>query len=287
MIVGNERICQRATESLDELDAIIAELDVEPNVLPVAALRQAQRRRPDIIPHLITLIEKATLAAQAGVSPTGNGHFFALFLLTEFQAKEALPAVLDVLRLPGEGSYDLYGDAVTECHALARLAVDSPDVIDDLISDRTLNEFTRWEAAQTYIHWVHDGHMTRDQAMLRLDFHLNNAIASHDPEGATALVVELLRISPNEVIETITEALERGLIDEEIVDRDCVMASLTDGESFHQASFTSLQDDNTTDCVEQLRSWSWFRKANESMNDSHRPSRSSVDKSMEQLLDRD
>ncbi len=242
-----------------ELEQIVADLDVELNVLPEDALRAAQRRRADIVPYLVSLIEKANLSALTGVSTTGNGHFFALFLLTEFQAKEALPAILDVLRLPGVTAYELYGDAITECHALTHLAVDSPVVIDNLISDRSIDEFVRWEAAQTLIYWVRDGHMTRDEAVQRLSFHLHEAIADHDTKGATPLVIELLKLAPHEAIETINEAFDRGLIDLDIVDRDCVRASLSDPESSLRKIFDSLQDASTTDSVELLKQWSCFR----------------------------
>ena len=45
--------------------------------------------------------------------PEGNAEFFALFLLTEFRAKEALPAILEVVSLPDDLPFELFGDAVT------------------------------------------------------------------------------------------------------------------------------------------------------------------------------
>jgi len=35
---------------------------------------------------------------------------------------------------------------------LAALADDSPEVLDELIANRSLNEYVRWEAAQTYLY---------------------------------------------------------------------------------------------------------------------------------------
>src|SRR5579872_2260356 len=138
-----------ATSSLDD---IIAELDRDcRRKLPESAIRAAQQRREEITPRLIDLIRKATDAVRSGAAPGGDGHLFALYLLTEFRAKAALPAILEALSLPGEGPFDLFGDAVTEdvCRVLAALA-ESPDLVDGLIANRSLNLYVRWEAAQTY-----------------------------------------------------------------------------------------------------------------------------------------
>ena len=153
------------------IDQLVAELDREyTGTLPEEALREAQRRREEITPHLVQLIQKATETVRGGENPRGDGHLFALFLLTEFQAKETLPTILQALSLPDEGPFDLFGDAITEdlSGILAALAGDSPELLDELIANRSLNEYVRWEAAQAYLHLVRDGRLTRNEAVERL-----------------------------------------------------------------------------------------------------------------------
>jgi hypothetical protein len=137
------------------LDDIIAELDADyTGKLPEQAIRAAQRRREAITPRLIDLICNATEAVRSGNPPKGNGHLYALFLLTEFNANASLPAIREAVSLPGDGPFDLFGDAITEnlSSLLAALAAETPKVIDEMIADRSLNEYVRWEAAQTYLH---------------------------------------------------------------------------------------------------------------------------------------
>src|SRR5436305_2223237 len=92
-----------------DLDQIISDLDAGYDQLPVEAIRAAREHRELIVPRLVQLIRDAAAAARAGNPPEGNAHFFALFLLTEFEAKEALPAIVEALSLPGELPFDLFG----------------------------------------------------------------------------------------------------------------------------------------------------------------------------------
>src|SRR5262249_4382654 len=85
-----------------ELDAIIELLDTVDDVLPEKAFEFARAPKSEIIPRLIGLIDRAAANAAAGEIPPTNGHYFALFLLAEFRATEALPAIVRAVSLPDE-----------------------------------------------------------------------------------------------------------------------------------------------------------------------------------------
>ena len=194
-----------------DLDDIIWELDTAGRELPVEAIRQARRHREAIIPKLIAVLQAASAEARSGLDPDGQAPFFALFLLTEFQAKEALPAIIEAVSLPGELPFDLFGDTITEVLArvLAALAGDRLDVIDGLIRDQSLNEYVRWEGAQTYLLLVRDGRLTRLEAVQRLQQHLREAIQNDDYRIAGPLVSELAQLVPQErlrFLPAVTEA---------------------------------------------------------------------------------
>ena len=96
------------------------------------------------------------------------------------------------MSLPGDGPLDLFGDAITETldRILAALAADSPQVVDGLIGDRSVNEYVRGKAAGTYLHWVRDGLCTPPEAVRRLYAHLRDAIENYDDKVATGLVLQ-------------------------------------------------------------------------------------------------
>jgi hypothetical protein len=245
------------------MDDIIAELDqVYNGKLPEGAIRAAQQRREEITPRLIDLVRKATDAVRSGGrAPPGNGHLFALYLLTEFSARSALPAILEAVSLPADGPFELFGDAITEdlCRVLSALA-DAPDVLDGLIANRSLNEYVRWEAAQTYLLFVRDGRLTRDQAVERLRGHLRDAIENRDAEVASGLVAELESYAPHEAIEEIAAAFRFGLVDESIVGMKDIKRSIAQGEAQLQRSLTSCRPTGISDTVEELSQWHSFQK---------------------------
>lgn len=215
------------------LDRIMRELDAAARELPEDAIREAQKHRDQIVPRLIQSIRAATASAASGVKPEGNAHFFALFLLQEFRAAEALPAILEAISLPGELPFDLFGDAITESLAsvLAALEGDTPKVLDALIQNRALNEYVRWEAAETYWYAVAEGRLSRDSAVEHLRNHLREAIVNQDTSIISFLVETLLSFSSREALDDIREAFRLDLVDETLVDLEDVEARVAAGDS--------------------------------------------------------
>jgi hypothetical protein len=164
--------------------------------------------------------------------------------------------------LVGELPFDLFGDAVTSTLArvLAQFAGDSPEFLDALIADRGLNEYVRWEAAQTYIHLVRDGCLPRSMAVQRLQQHLRQAIDQEDVSVISALVSELTDLSPREAIEEITEAYDRGLVEPFMVSKEDVDKSIVEGDVAVQKSLARCPPTGIADTIEELRHWAAFRE---------------------------
>jgi hypothetical protein len=216
-----------------------------------------------MVPGLIDLIKKATAAIRTGQMPTRNGHLFALYLLTEFRAKEALASIVEAISLPGEGPFDLFGDSITEDlnQILAVLAADQPEMIDALISDQSINEYVRWQATRTFRHWVRDGHWTRDEAVQRLRNHLSTATQQEDYQITTELVGELAKYSPRECQDEIKEVFRLGLVDQCEVSSSSVARSIKEGESWFQQELQNLPPTGIQDTVAELEHWACFQES--------------------------
>ena len=242
------------------LDRIMRDLDTRDWKLPEDAIRDAHKHRDEIIPRLIQSIEAAAASAASGHVPQGNAHFFALFLLRDFRAKEALPAILDTVSLPGELPLDLFGDAITEglASVLASLACDTPEVLDRLIRNRSLNEYVRAEAAATYLYLVRDGRLSRERAVEYLQRQLRDAIANSDTEIVDFLVVGLISFAAREAWDDIQEAFRRDLVDELMIDLDYAQESMEKGESQFQEELEHCRPTVSEDTVSSLKSWAAF-----------------------------
>jgi hypothetical protein len=240
------------------IDRILHELDVWDGDLPEDAIREARLHRDAIVPRLIEAIREATRRAAAGDVPEGEAHFVALFLLAEFRAKEALPAIVEAMSLEGRLADDLFGDAITEIlpRVLAVLADDRLEVLEDMIRNRALDEFVRSAAMETLRHFVRDGRMTRDEAVERLRAHLREAIANRDAGATESLVVALANYSPREAMDEIREAFALELVDPFMIDLDYIEADLKDERPPEESWY--CPPTGIADTIEELRRWQRF-----------------------------
>ena len=202
-----------------DLDALIGELDAAMDYLPEEALRTCQRHRELVTPRLIDVLAEAARLGREGTAREGNAHFFALFLLAEFQAKEALPVILEIYSLPEHVLDELVGDAITELsgRVLAVLAGDQPDAIEALAASPQISQFVRWGAALALGRLVRDERMSREECVRRLAGLMRAAVAAEDHWGTTITVNELGNLNPLEVQDEIKSAFDRGFVDESIV----------------------------------------------------------------------
>jgi hypothetical protein len=242
------------------LEQIIEQLDRSGRELPVAAIRAAQQHREAITPRLIETIRKAISQARAGDPPEGNAHFFALFLLTEFQAKEAWPVILEAISLPDQSPYDLFGDATTE--TLARVLVvmvgDRLDVIDGLIRNREIDEFIRWESAQAYVHLMVAGRLTRDEAIRHVQGFLREAIENEEMEITAPLISVLADLGAREAREEIEKAFRLELVDESMIDLAGVESDLDTDDDTRRERISHYATGPILDTVAELETWAAF-----------------------------
>jgi hypothetical protein len=242
-----------------EIDALIAELDQTAGGLPERALRRLQELREAAVPQLIEVLNRATVAARNGEIPAGDAHFFALFLLAEFRAREAVPAVVAAVSLPGELPFDLFGDAITGyLSTLLMMLSDNPrPLFDTLIADSTLSPFVRWQGATGYIQLVRDGRISRGEAVEALRMYLQNALEAKDRELVDALVCELTDLVPVEAMPEIEQAFASEMVDEGLIDLPYIRELVAKGG---QTSARMLVGEAVpfTDTVAELRTWSSY-----------------------------
>jgi len=244
------------------LDKIVSDLDAAGWKLPVGAIREARRHRDAMVPKLIGVLQEASAEARSGGKREGQAPFFALFLLAEFKAKEALPAILEAVSLPGELPFDLFGDAITSIlsRVLASLAGDRFEVLDHLIGDQGLNQYVRWEGAQAYLLLVRDRRLTRLEAVQHLQQHLREAIQRDDWAIAGPLVSQLARLAPKEAYEDIVEAYRHGIVETILVTLQDVEKSIAEGEVGFLRRQASWEPTGIADTIAELETWAAFRK---------------------------
>jgi hypothetical protein len=252
------------TEATEPLDAVIEGLDVPQGVLPVEAIRAAREHRELIIPRLIKLIQQATEAARDDDLTESNGHFFALFLLIEFRAAEALPVIFDAVSLPGELPFDLFGDAILEAlpRVIPTMAEDRLDDVLSMIRNRELNEYVRWSLATGIAMLVTAELRPREEIVGLLRELLREAVESEDFELITPLISTLHNVYPEEAYAEIEEAYRQGLVEEFFIGMEDVDAQLSRGKEESLRQF-GLRSPYIEDSAEELQHWAAFSERDE------------------------
>jgi len=253
-------IASMEAPSQSDVDAIVAELNAPLGVLPDKAIQAARLHREAVIPRLIGLIEDAIGAWEAGRNPAKNGHFFAFFLLAEFRAADALPVILKAISLPGEGPFELFGDAIHEAlpGTLAALCGERDfELVAALIDDQALNRYVRWSAARALVAMVAAGTRTRDESVQRLRQSLRCAIDREDIDITAALVDALTDLYPEEAYEEIKEAYDKCVVESMVICLADVDQALqcARGEWLEQLGTRTRL---ITDTVAELRHWAAF-----------------------------
>lgn len=261
---GLDEALKRVEDAVDAiidtaLNNIMVELDVVESEVPVEAIETARRHRELIIPRLIEALNIATENARQGNLPEGSAHFLALFLLTELQADEAFPAILNACLLPGELPFDLFGDAITETlsRIFAQFAGDRPEALDDIIENQSANEYVRWAAADAYLHLVRNEHLSRDAAVARLRSLLNQAVVRFDREITDKLICAMLNFAPHEARDDIRWAFDKGLVDPGSWER--AEKAIARGEEEFQKALGYCRPTGIPDTIKELKRWAAFR----------------------------
>ena len=254
-----------------DLDALIRQIDTSGKSLPEAALQAIQARPEEAIPMLIAALQQATVAVREHRQVDGNVPFFALFLLSEFQAREALPAVVEAMSLPGKGAFELFGDAVHEVwpRTLAMLADDQLELIEGIINNQSINEYVRWGAAGSFTRLVRMRRLTRIDAVERLRQLLRSGIDRADYDIVGPLVSELSSLGPKEAQAELAEAFERELADEGLIDWEFVELAMAESEDVVMDGLSDPCYEPIMDAIAELKSWPGFHPQNRPSTSPH------------------
>lgn len=96
----------------DTVQKAIEEITYKSSIFPEEPFRVISGNRELAIPMLLSAVEKAVREGE-DLEEAYQLHFYALFLLAQFQARECFSQIMELVTLPGDTLDDLIGDAVT------------------------------------------------------------------------------------------------------------------------------------------------------------------------------
>lgn len=245
-----------------EAERVMRELDTAGRKLPVAALAEVREHREIFVPLLMQSLTRAIARFHNGEKSEGGSSFFALFLLTELKVDEAFPSLRDALRLPGEGPFELFGDAVHELvpPLLAQFSHGNIDSIGEIVRDPNLDLYVRWSATQAYKYLVRDELISRRVAVDALHVHFHDCVKNEDYDMLAPLALALGDLAAESALETIRSACDKNQVNDEIVDFQFIESQIKAGEDTIKKTLECCRPTGMPDTVAELSDWATFQE---------------------------
>lgn len=186
---------------------------------PHQAIHDARRHRAMLVPALIEGLRESIARARCGqcVDPTFN--LFAVHLFGEFQAKEALPYVLDSLSLTDDRAWNLYLEGLHESMPgiVYRLAGDDFDFYDRRIRSPETPYVLRRCLISSLYYLVKSGLLDRESLTCVAREYFRTAVDESQPDYTCDTLDLLLDCGDLSDFPLICEAFAKDLIDEKYV----------------------------------------------------------------------
>ncbi|MCA9081375.1 MAG: DUF1186 domain-containing protein, partial [Planctomycetaceae bacterium] len=194
---------------------ILDDLSCDLDVIPRSAVLGARAHREQMIPHLIEVIRSTAEDVRNGNEDWNYALLErALFLLAEFQAVEAIPAITESLSL--DDPFEMYGDLITELfdRIIARFGLVQPEFVEQIAQGRSIDSYVRGAAFRAWVLLARAGHGTRQE----VQDHLIQLLRDHRDPPDHDVLDSLMSVLPGVLLlgaipEEVTEVLAAGLID--------------------------------------------------------------------------
>jgi hypothetical protein len=182
---------------------------------PRNTIEKALVNEKDLTPHLLEILENLLNDPESfRKRERFFAHNFAMNLLAHFGNEDAHETILKTMVLPREILGDLFGDMITEDfpRILYQTCAGRYEGIKDLVLNRKADEFVRGSAMKALVFGVLLDDLTRSETLefFRGLFTGTEAEDSNHFWNAAASCV--CQLYPEELMDTIREAYERGLI---------------------------------------------------------------------------
>lgn len=233
-------------------------------ILPKKALKEAIKKKKEIIPYLLEIISDAGKnIKQIDNEPTYMAHMYAMYLLAQFREPKAYPLIVDFFSHPGKISLDTTGDVVTEDLQRILPAVCCGDIslIKGMIENPKLNEYVRTAGLGSLVTLVAIREKSREEILDYFYTLFTTKLEKKYSYVWADLVASCLDLYPTkEIQEEIKKVYKVGLIDTFVVGRlEDVEEEIRKGE---KVALSYLKRDHhhtlITNIIKDIKWWACF-----------------------------
>jgi hypothetical protein len=223
---------------------------------PGEAMRAAIEQREAITPELLRVVN-AMAANPAEVAK--RKHYmlpvFVIYLLAQFREKRAYPSIVKMFSAPGETSFGLVGDTVTEGlkRVFASVYDGNPAPLYGLIENEEANEFVRDAGINALLVLEHTHQMPRSEVVEFFRSLFRGRLQRTHSYAWDGLVCAVADLPAPELLEEVRQAYAEGLVDESVADLKGIERDSTAPESWRRERSTLI-----TDAIGEMEHWACF-----------------------------
>ena len=180
---------------------------------------------------------------------------FALYLLAQFREKRAYPAIVKMFSAPGETSYELVGDTVTEGlkQIFASVYDGNPAPLHGLIENEEANEYVRDAAINSILVLEQTGQMSRGEVIEYFRSLFRGRLQRTPSFAWSGLVCAVADLPAPELLEEVRQAYAEGLVDEDVADLKGIERDLAAPQLWRRERHGLI-----TDAVGEMQHWACF-----------------------------
>ena len=188
-------------------------------------LAEIINKKDKAIPQLLNIMKDVRDNYQKYLDDNYFIHVYATFLLAQFKIKDFFEIIIDIAKLPGKITHELYGDTITEDlgRIIASVYNGNTRLIYDLIENKEVDEYVRWQGINALVVLALQGILKREEVITYLKNLLIKKAKENDLEVMDGIINGLTDLYPEEAIEEIKWAYKNHLVDETIIDLDDIL----------------------------------------------------------------
>lgn len=266
--LGREMVLDNDDAALDETEHSVEELldQIAYNTgsFPNEVIEEIICKKEEAIPFLLDILRKTRDNPEKYRDEYGYfAHIYAAYLLAQFRVKEAYPILIDILSLPDDLPYNLFGDSILESGSrmLASVCKSDTSLIKVLAENEAADEYMRGQAIEALAILVLHNVLEREEVIAYYKKLINEPTIMSNPLLLALLVISCCDIYPEELYDDIKNRYEKDLVDESVIGLESVDRAMRLGKGY--ALEDSREDKHLQfieDTIAEMAWWACFEE---------------------------
>ena len=246
------------------VEELLDQISYNTGCFPKESIEEIICKKEETIPFLLDILRKTRDNPEKYRDEYGYfAHIYAAYLLAQFRVKEAYPILIDILGLPDDLPYDLFGDSILEAGSriLASVFESDASLIKVLAENEEADEYMRSQAIEALAILALYNVLERDEVIVYYKKLINEPAIMNKPLLLASLVNSCCDIHPEELYDDIKNCYEEALVDESVVGMESVDDAMRLGKDYvleDSRNDTHLQF--IEDTITELESWACFNE---------------------------